>query len=78
VKDWLQQALSFGTLKNGMAVLRWWAEKVDTQNVVARSNDHYGIPGNLSLVPASLAGERARSLAIVVDRWTGNHSMSLI
>jgi integrase len=27
-----------------MAVLRWWAQKVDKQNVVARSNDHYGIP----------------------------------
>lgn len=44
VKDWLAQALSVGTIKNRMAVLRWWAQKVDKQNVVARSNDHYGIP----------------------------------
>ncbi len=43
VKDWLQQELSVGTIKNRMAVLRWWAQKVDKQNVVARSNDHYGI-----------------------------------
>ena len=44
VKGWLQQDLAIGTIKNRMAVLRWWAEKVDKQNVVARSNEHYGIP----------------------------------
>ena len=44
VKQWLAQELSTGTIKNRMAVLRWWAQKVDKQNVVARSNDHYGIP----------------------------------
>ncbi len=44
VKEWLAQALSVGTIKNRVAVLRWWALKVDKQNVVARSNDHYGIP----------------------------------
>ncbi len=44
VKDWLQHELSVGTIKNRMAVLRWWAQKVDKQNVVARANDHYGIP----------------------------------
>jgi hypothetical protein len=27
-----------------MSVLRWWAQKVNRQNVVARQNDHYGIP----------------------------------
>ncbi len=26
-----------------MAALRWWAEKIAKQNVVARANDHYGI-----------------------------------
>ena len=44
VKGWLGQDLAVGTIKNRMAVLRWWAEKVDKQNVVARSNDYYGIP----------------------------------
>lgn len=44
VKGWLAQELSVGTIKNRMAVLRWWAQKADKQNVVARSNDHYGIP----------------------------------
>ena len=27
-----------------MAAIRWWANKVDKRNVVARSNEHYGIP----------------------------------
>jgi hypothetical protein len=27
-----------------MASIRWWANKVDKRNVVARSNEHYGIP----------------------------------
>ena len=44
VTHWLAQDLSSGTIKNRMSVLRWWARKVDKQNVVARSNDHYGIP----------------------------------
>jgi site-specific recombinase XerD len=44
VKHWREQNLSIGTIKNRMAVIRWWAHKVDKQNVVARSNEHYGIP----------------------------------
>jgi integrase len=44
VNHWFDQGLSIGTLKNRMAVIRWWALKVDKQNVVARSNEHYGIP----------------------------------
>lgn len=44
VKYWLESSISPGTLKNRMAALRWWAGKVNKQNVVARSNDHYGLP----------------------------------
>jgi len=44
VKRWFGQELSIGTIKNRMAVIRWWAHKVDKQNVVARCNEHYGIP----------------------------------
>jgi integrase len=44
VKLWFAQELSIGTIKNRMAVIRWWSHKVDKQNVVARSNEHYGIP----------------------------------
>lgn len=44
VKRWQTEGLSIGTLKNRMSALRWWAQKVDRQNVIARRNDHYGIP----------------------------------
>jgi len=44
VKHWMHQELAVGTIKNRMSVLRWWAEKVAKQNVIARSNEHYGIP----------------------------------
>ena len=44
LRRWQREGLSIGTVKNRMAALRWWAHKVDRRNVVARSNDHYGIP----------------------------------
>lgn len=40
---WLEQDLSSGTIKNRMTALRWWAEKVDLRQVIAGSNEHYGI-----------------------------------
>lgn len=43
VDKWKSEELSAGTIKNRMANLRWWAEKVGKRNVVARDNSHYGI-----------------------------------
>lgn len=44
LRRWKREGLSIGTVKNRMAALRWWAHQVDRRHVVARSNDHYGIP----------------------------------
>ena len=55
VKRWQQEGLSAGALKNRMAAIRWWARKVNRQNVVARSNDHYGIPNRQFVTHASKA-----------------------
>ncbi len=44
IEKWRTQEMSIGTIKNRMASIRWWANKVDKRNVVARSNEHYGIP----------------------------------
>ncbi len=44
VKQWREKELSIGTIKNRMAALRWWASKINKQNVIAKSNEHYGIP----------------------------------
>ncbi len=43
VSEWQQRGLSAGTIKNRMADLRWWAEKVGRQAVIAHDNAHYGI-----------------------------------
>ena len=48
VRQWRDEALSAGTIKNRMAALRWWAEKVDRANVIMRSNADYGIPERVS------------------------------
>jgi site-specific recombinase XerC len=43
LERWRTEGISTGTLKNRVATLRWWAEKVGKENVVARDNDAYGI-----------------------------------
>jgi hypothetical protein len=61
VKHWFDQGLSIGTLKNRMAVIRWWAHKVNKQNAVARSNEHYGIPDRHFVTHESRAKSVTRS-----------------
>jgi len=46
---WVTESLNPGTIKNRMAQLRWWAEKIDRRNVLARDNATYGI-ANRTLV----------------------------
>jgi hypothetical protein len=55
VKHWLSTSVAIGTIKNRMAAFRWWARKVDRQNVVARSNDHYAIPNRRFVADESKA-----------------------
>jgi site-specific recombinase XerC len=40
---WRTEALSAATIKNRLAVLRWWAEKIGKENVLARENDAYAV-----------------------------------
>jgi len=47
VGHWVENEVTTGTIKNRMSAVRWWARKVNRQNVVARSNDHYGIPNRI-------------------------------
>ena len=55
VGHWLENDVATGTIKNRMAAFRWWARKVNRQNVVARSNDHYGIPNRVFATNSSKA-----------------------
>ena len=44
VNHWRGEGLAVATIKNRMAAVRWWAKKVNRQNVIERTNDRYGIP----------------------------------
>ncbi|MCP1106294.1 integrase domain-containing protein [Serratia nevei] len=44
VERWQAEGLSAGTLKNRMAHLRWWAEKVGKAGVIPADNTRLGIP----------------------------------
>jgi site-specific recombinase XerC len=71
VERWKAEPLSPGTIKNRMSAIRWWAEKIGKQNVVAKDNAHYGIPdrqhvGNVSKARELTGGD----LEKVTDPYT--------
>jgi len=55
VERWLADNLSPGTIKNRMSALRWWAEKVGKENIVARTNAAYSIPDRVYVTNRSKA-----------------------
>lgn len=57
VERWLAEGRSPGTIKNRMAALRWLAQKIGKDNVVARSNAAYRIPDRVYVTNASKAKE---------------------
>lgn len=67
-EHWRARELSAGTVKNRMADLRWWAEKIGKPEVIANSNDHYGIDRRVYVTNESKARELpADQLARVTD-----------
>jgi hypothetical protein len=60
VACWQSEGLATGTLKNRMAHLRWLAEKIGKQNIVARTNDAYGIADRVYVTNESKARELTR------------------
>ena len=54
---WQEKDLSIGTIKNRMAAIRWWATKVNKRNVMANSNEYYGIPDRRFVTNQSKARE---------------------
>jgi hypothetical protein len=70
VERWKQEELSSGTIKNRMNVLRWWAARVDRSNVIARSNDFYGIANRSFVSQTSKAREiGTEQLAQIKDSY---------
>ena len=68
---WQAESLSAGTVKNRMATLRWWAEKVGKENVIAKDNAHYGIADRQYVTNVSKARElTAADLKKVSDPYS--------
>ena len=71
VGRWHAEQIAPGTFKNRMSALRWLAEKIDKQNIVARENADYGIAERSYVSNESRAQELdADKLAKVSDPYT--------
>jgi hypothetical protein len=57
VERWCTEKLSSGTIKNRMAALRWWAQKIGKENVIARRNTAYAIADRVFVTNVSKARE---------------------
>tara|TARA_R110000787_G_scaffold4177_2_gene16151 strand:+ start:463 stop:1056 length:594 start_codon:yes stop_codon:yes gene_type:complete len=75
VRHWLETDVATGTVKSRMCAFRWWARKVNRQNIVARSNDHYGIPNRIFVTGTN----KAKSISEVdlAKVWDEHARMSL-
>jgi len=70
-ESWKEAGLAVGTIKNRMAELRWWAEKIGRQKVVANDNAHYGIGYRQYVTNVSKARElTADDLSKITDPYT--------
>jgi len=55
VNHYQSEKLAIGTLKNRLSVLRWWANKLGRPQVVASTNEYYGIGSRQLVAKASKA-----------------------
>ncbi|HBO4329636.1 TPA: integrase domain-containing protein [Pseudomonas aeruginosa] len=64
---WQAEGLSAGTLKNRMAHLRWWAEKVGKAGILPADNTKLGIPERRYVTNESKAKELGDGLGRITD-----------
>lgn len=69
LQRWQAEGLSAGTLKNRMAHLRWWAEKIGKAGILPADNTKLGIPERRYVTNKS----RAKELGDRLDRITDPH-----
>jgi site-specific recombinase XerC len=69
LQRWKAENLSAGTLKNRLAHLRWWAEKVGKAGILPKDNTRLGIPERHSVRKEN----KAKELAGKLDRITDTH-----
>jgi integrase len=71
VQRWHDEGIAAGTFKNRMSALRWLAEKIGKQNIVARENAGYGIADRRHVTNESKATRLEEDkLAAVADPYT--------
>lgn len=71
IERWKVEGLAAGTIKNRMAELRWWAEKIGKQNVIRKENEDYGIANRKYVTNVSKARElTGGDLSKVTDPYT--------
>ena len=71
VERWLAEGLALGTIKNRMAELRWWAERIGKQNIIARDNSFYGIADRQYVTNVSKARQLSDTeLGRITDPYT--------
>ncbi|MCR4157953.1 integrase domain-containing protein [Kerstersia gyiorum] len=69
LQRWQAEGLSAGTLKNRMAHLRWWAEKVGKAGILPADNTKLGIPERRYVTNES----KAKELGDRLDRINDHH-----
>ncbi len=78
VNHWKSQDLSIATLKARMSFVRWWSQKINKPNVVARSNEHYGIGKRTYLTDESKAIDVSADKINEIDDKYVNASLRLV
>jgi len=61
LERWRREEIATGTIKNRMAALRWWADKIGKQGMMAKDNMAYGIPDRCYVSDRSKAKELDQS-----------------
>ena len=70
VAHWQEQGISTGTLKNRLSALRWWAQKVNRESIMARDNSAYGIGARTYVAKQSKAQTLDEGkLALIEDKY---------
>lgn len=69
LQRWQAEGLSAGTLKNRMAHLRWWAEKVGKAGILPADNTKLGIPERRYVTNESKAKELGDKLDRISDPY---------
>jgi hypothetical protein len=69
LQRWQAEGLSTGTLKNRLAHLRWWEEKVGKAGILPRDNTRLGIPERHTVTQENKAKDLGSELDGITDAY---------